>query len=291
MRLGAALGGTDYFRAGLWVSRLALLATLVMLWLYHQSTRSPQGSPMASIVTLLSFPAGFILVSVYCESLFPALALASFLLTHRRQHAAASVAAFLAPLTRINGAALIPALAILGWQQWHRDGERVRAFAPALAAILGVIAVMAFYEWQLGDPLAYLHSKAEHWGSSISWPWKALGHGLVRARFALQRPALGSVCTAMEPVCAGLVLVAVVGLSIQRRWAEAVFTLGSASMVLVSSSIWGMPRFTIILFPVFLWLADLSRKSPLAWFLYIYACLWGQVALLAVFVTMREPAP
>ena len=291
MRLGASISGTDYFRAGLWVSRLALLATLVMLWLYHQSTRSPQSSPMTSIVTLLSFPAAFILVSVYSESLFLALALASFLLTHRRHYAAASVAAFLAPLTRINGAALIPALAILGWQQWHRDGERVRAFAPALGAILGIIAMLAFYDWQLGDPLAYPHCKELYWGSGFSWPWNSLGDGLVRAWTALRQPGLGSVCTALEPVCAALVLVAVVGLSIQRRWAEAVFTLGSASMVFVSTSIWGMPRFTIILFPVFLWLADLSRKSLLAWLVYVYACLWGQVAVLALYVTMREPAP
>jgi len=291
MRLGAALGGTDYLRAGLWVSRLALLATLVMLWLYRQGTRGPQDSPMASMVTLLSFPAGFILVSVYSESLFLALALASFLLTHRRHHAAAAVAAFLAPLTRINGLALVPALAILGWQQWRRDGERVRAFAPAFGAMLGMIAMMAFYDWQLGDPLAYLHCKAEHWGTGISWPWESLGKGLVRAWMAVRQPELGSVYTALEPVCAALVLVAVVGLSIQRRWAEAVFTLGSASMVFVSGSLWGMPRFTIILFPVFLWLADLSKKSLLAWVVYICACLGGQAAVLAVFVAMRQPPP
>ncbi len=129
MRIVGDVGGCGYFTAGVWVSRLALLAVVLLLPIYVRQREGPAVPGWPSVVTLLAFPTAYILPAVYSEALFLALALAAFVLARRGSHGWAALAAFGAGLTRIHGLALVPALAVLGLEQWRRGGPAAGALA------------------------------------------------------------------------------------------------------------------------------------------------------------------
>ncbi|MGH7135987.1 MAG: hypothetical protein ACREHD_09620, partial [Pirellulales bacterium] len=71
---------------------------------------------------------------------------------------------------------------------------------------------------------------------------------------------------------------------------EAVYLLFGLAVSLVSGSFWGLPRFTLALFPVFIVVAGL-RRHRIAWYTYLSAALALQACLLVNYVNFGAPAP
>ncbi|MGH7138298.1 MAG: hypothetical protein ACREHD_21320, partial [Pirellulales bacterium] len=185
MRWMASLFGTDYFTAGLWISRLALLALLYLLPPAAKDCGMRDADPSAAQFALLAFPTGFILVSVYSEALFTSLALAAFVLARRERWVCAAAAAFCAAVTRPQGVALVPALAALAWREWRGGKRTASVFAPPLGAATGYAALACYFWWNFGDPLRYLTAKREGWGSRLSLPWETLGNAVTQLQQAI----------------------------------------------------------------------------------------------------------
>lgn len=291
MRGLAAVSGCDYFTAGLCVSRLALLAALYLLTLYV-SDCEPDGAknPSAAQLALLAFPTAFILVSVYSEALFVSLALATFVLARRDCSLWAATAAFAAALTRPHGIALVPALTALAWAKW-RGGQRSGWLcAPPLGAA-AAYAALAFYFWHtFGDPLRYLTAKREGWGARLSTPWATLDHAIGQLQESIEHPELGTLLRGLELPCFYLLIFAIGVLWIRGSVPEAVYVLFGLGVSLGSGSLWGLPRFTLVLFPVFAVVAGLHRRR-IAWYSYLAAAGAVQACLLVNYVNFGAPAP
>lgn len=290
MRWLARAFSTDLFTAGLWISRLSLLATLAALS-WSQGTAEQNKGPWAAAMALLCFPAAFILVSVYSESLFLACVMACLGSVKRRWYAPAAVTACAACLTRINGVALMPALLIWAWEERRRGTKDWASFLPPAGAALGIIAVGLYFADALGDPFAYFTSKREAWRVHFTPPWTTLERAVDRCLAAAAAHDLSSLYVYLELPCLALVAAAIAILFIRRSWMEGTFVSASALMVLVSGSLWGMPRFTIILYPVFLTLADLRRHCAVLWCACMLFGALAQGLLLYVYVTFGVPAP
>jgi hypothetical protein len=216
------------------------------------------------------------LQAVYSESLFLLLSLAAFALAERGRFAGAGVAAGLAILARVAGLALLPALALLAWR--HR--ERMRALGK-LALALPVAAIYPLVLWQqVGDPFAFSDAQ-DRWHRHLSWagPFGGLWHGLTSTWRGLEQfvvghgtnvPGTNPMHAAAENVQAFgfLVLFIVLTLVAWRRLGSAYGVFAAVSLAIplsFPSSRWpllSLPRFGLVIFPLFLALAALTADRP-----------------------------
>ncbi|MGI8422201.1 MAG: mannosyltransferase family protein, partial [Gaiellaceae bacterium] len=255
--LGRVLGG-QYVIAGILISLGSALGALVLLYRLAETKLGADGA-RRSVVYLALFPMAVFLGAVYSESLFLLLSVAAFALAERRRFLAAGVVVGLAILTRAVGFALLPALALLAWPD--------RRALARLAVALPIVAAYPLLLWQqLGDPWAF-------WGAQDLWhrhiskagPLGGIWYGLQ----ALWRPApsgAGPMHALAVDIEAFVALVLFVGLAVLawRRLGAAYGLYAVLSLALpltVPSSRWpllSLPRFGLVIFPLFLALATLG---------------------------------
>ena len=256
--VGRALAG-HYVLAGVLVSLAACLAAFALLHRLALPRLGEEGARRA-VLYLALFPTALFLQAVYSESLFLALALATFLLAERGRFLGAGAAAGLALLTRPAGLALLPALALLAW----RAERRARALASvALAASVGALYPLLLAVW-IGEPLAFLRAQEGIWERQLS-PLGPLG-GLWEGVDALTREdgsrALALNLQQLAFTLAFLVLAAVAW----RAFGAAYGLFAAAGLALplsVPSERWpllSLPRFGLVLFPLVLALALLGGR-------------------------------
>jgi hypothetical protein len=165
--------GHHFLLAGLVVSLAACAAAFVLL---HGLVRERLGPLVArrSVLYLALFPTSFFLGAVYGESLFLALAVGTFVLAERGRLGWSAATAGLAVLTRAQGVALLPALAVYGWRSQHR-GRNLALLGVPVAMFLVFPAVL---EAWTGHGLAFVDAQ-RLWDRSLA-PLGPLG-GLVQA--------------------------------------------------------------------------------------------------------------
>jgi hypothetical protein len=244
---------------------------------------------------LLLYPTSFYFASVYTESLFLLLTVAAFWASRRGRWAVAGAAGFLASLTRLNGFLLAIPIAWYGWRSWRERrgaGERRRAgvrvsasWAPAALAVIATLAgaavFPAFLGARFGDPLLYVHSKAAGWGmrsGSLLALFSRIGTDL---RDAFRDPA-GLETLSFVSQLASAVLFVYLTVRLFRRGLPAEGLYAAASLVLLfhASTLAGMDRYVLALFPAFFVLTTgLARRPALS-----FACMLFGVTLQVTFL-------
>ncbi len=262
---GRVLGG-HYVLAGVVISLAACLAAFALLYRLAESHVGAEGARRA-VLLLALFPFSLFLQAVYPESLFLALSLATFLLAERGRWPAAGVVAGLALLTRPAGLALLPALALLAW----RSPARPRAFASLALAPALFATFPVFLQLKVGDAWAFAREQ-DVWNRELS-PLGPLGGAWdgIRAVVTGDVPAgAGSLHAhaVNAEALAFLVLFALLTVVAWRRFGGPYGLLCLASLALplsVPSERWpllSLPRFGLVVFPLFLALAALGGGRP-----------------------------
>ena len=272
--LGRAFFG-HYVLAGLVISLLCCLGSFVLLHRLAEHHLGAEGA-RRSVLYLAVFPMSLFLQAVYSESLFLLLVLAAFALAERNRFAGAGLVAGLAILTRAAGLALLPALALLAWR--HRD--RLRAFA-GVALALPVAAVYPLVLWQqVGDPWAFADAQ-DRWHRHLSWagPFGGMWDGLLAGWRGLEQfvvghgthvPGADPMHAAAENVQALAFLALFVTLTVVawRRFGAPYGLFAALSLAIqlsYPSSRWpllSLPRFGLVIFPLFLALAAVTSTRP-----------------------------
>lgn len=272
--LGRAFFG-HYLLAGLVVSLLAALGSFLLL---HRIAEERLGADGArrTVLYLAVFPMALFLQAVYSESLFLLLVLSAFVLAERGRFGAAGIVAGLAILTRAAGLALLPALALLAWRQ--RD--RLRALA-GVALALPVAAVYPLVLWQqVGEPWAFTDAQ-DRWDRHFSpaGPFGGIWDGLVAGWRGLEQfvvghgtnvPGVSPMHAAAENLQALVYLVFFIVLAVVawRRFGAAYGLFAAVSLAIplsYPSDRWpllSLPRFGLVIFPLFLALAALTAGRP-----------------------------
>jgi hypothetical protein len=260
--LGRVLLG-HYVLAGVLISLAASLGAFAILYRLAERRLGVEGA-RRSVLYLALFPMTLFLLAVYSEALFLLLAVAAFALAERSRFLGAGVVTGLALLTRPFGIALLPAVALLAW----RSGDRRRALlslapAPALAAIYPLLL------WQqLDDPWAFAHAQdVWHRHLSPAGPLGGVWEG-IRVVVTGDTPAgsapLHATAVNVEGLAA-LVLFAALTVVAWRRFGAPYGLFAALSLALplsVPSERWpllSLPRFGLVVFPLFLALAWLGR--------------------------------
>jgi Mannosyltransferase (PIG-V) len=276
--LGRVLGG-HFVLAGLAISMAACAGAFALLFRLAEERLGADGA-RRTVLYLAVFPVSLFLGAVYSESLFLLLALAAFLLAQRGRWLEAGGAAGLALLTRAFGLALLPALVLLAW----RSSDRRRALA-GLAVAPAMFAAYPLLLWrQIDDPWAFLDAQ-DQWNRRLTWlgPVQGVWDGARAAWAGVRQIVAGAdgriywpirdaepLHAAMVNLSAFLYLLLFTALAVVawRRFGAPYGLFAALSLLLplsVPSERWpllSLPRFGLVVFPLFLALAALAAGRP-----------------------------
>lgn len=285
----SAVTGLDAWNAAAWLSRLSVLGVLVCLavWLREREARR---DPWPTLLAALCYPSAYILLAVYAESLFLFFSLAAYALFSRRRYGFAAGMMFLAGLTRIH---VVPMGVGLGlWalhRLWRREPGAWKAMVPPVAGAAGIGATL-FACWRsTGDAMAYFRHKAafgvvgEGFGRTVRSTRDALNNAHANGNLA-------ALHTFTEPLSAILLVLTAGYFARRRRWAEVGICLVVFFMNAYAGTLWGLPRYTIIAFPVFVMLGRLHRWPGVFYGAMLLSAV-TQVGVMLNYVNSQTPAP
>jgi hypothetical protein len=279
--------------ASIVVSNAAFLGGMVVLYFLTSSELSEDAARKA-VLYLAVFPTSFFFLAPYSESLFLLLSVTSFWAARRGKWPLAGAAGALAALTRNLGLLLLPALALEAMHQWRErqnagDPAGGRALAWSLlwsASVgLGTAAYLAYWQWFAGDWLRPITNQGL-WQRVSSLPWNTLGQatrdtyqyagaypgGYHELDWVIVVPAL-----------------AVAGYALARfRPAYGFYTWASILVPLCFSflgrPLMSVPRFLVVLFPIFWGLALLAERKRIPHHLIVAVSAAGLGLLTVLFV-------
>jgi Gpi18-like mannosyltransferase len=258
IRIVGSLAG-NHLVAGLLISNATFFFGLLYLYklLEHEYDRAVA---RRAIFYVSIFPTSVFFSAVYTESLFFMLTVASFYYMRGRRWWLAAALGLLAALTRVEGVLLIVPFVI----EWLSQPQPLRAralggLAAGLLIPLGLAVYMA-YLWVLrADPLYFSHVQI-HWNRHLAPPWVSVANafGKVLHATGAQVVAHQSLEIAFTALMIGVLIA---GWHALRP--SYIAYMGLSILVPMSTSnLMSMPRFALVLFPMF---AILARWGERPW--------------------------
>lgn len=265
---GAHAVGIPYWLSAFVVSNVAFVAGLVGMAMLGARFVGDRASRRAAIyLAIAPFAYWFSVTST--ESLLLVLVVGAALLAMRATPAAwlgAGVLAALATVTRPPGALVGLLLACLAIDQMRHGSLSRRGVAAAAAAGAMIPAALAafclYLNVRVGDPLAWLHAQDQYnRHTTLDGPVRAIGSAL---RMVIESHSIGQAIELAATFGAAAMLVMFAARAAGRRWeirGWVVFGAASLLMPLATGVMWQMPRFALLVPPVFWMLGSLGERT------------------------------
>ncbi|HEX8476450.1 MAG TPA: hypothetical protein VF666_20800 [Pyrinomonadaceae bacterium] len=277
-RAFAFVVGDDHLIGAFIVSTLASVVAGLLL---QRLARLDDSDAVArsAVVFLFIFPTSYFLHIGYTESLFVALAVGCFLAARTERWWLAGVLGALAGLTRINGSILIPALAVEALHQYRTTRRLNLQWLWIALAPLGFAAYLALNKYVTGDAFAFTEIASQHWFKTLSSPW----HGITEVYNSVwwRTPSDSQMVGMQELFFILLGLMCTVWCWRALRPSYAVWMTLNWLLWTSTSFVLSAPRYTVILFPIYILFARLAAARPL-WGVVI--TVWS-LLLLSLFVS------
>lgn len=250
----------DELVSAFFVSTLASVAAGVLLYRLARLD-GDEWVARASVFFMFVFPTSYFLHIGYTESLFLALALGTFLAARVRRWPLAGVLGALACMTRANGLALIPALAFEVWEAYRASGRRMSArWLWALLPLAGFGVYLAINYTVKGHPFAFIKMQDDYWARTFAWPWDAAASSWRYWQGNAPSDALMVGFQELFFVLLGLGLTVWAWLKMRASyaaWMTCNWLLWSCTKFVLS-----VPRYTLVLFPMYIIFARASARRP-----------------------------
>jgi hypothetical protein len=262
----------NYFGAALLVSGVAsICAGLLMRRLVELD--QPAKIARLAVWFLFIFPTAYFLHIGYTESLFLALVLGCLLAARNQFWAAVGVLGALACLTRVNGLLLVPALLVEVWLQYRVTRRFDWRWLWIAAAGLGFAGYLLLNYRVTGDPLAFTQIMEKQWYKKIAPPWLGIRDVWLRIpHFNLTEGLHEFAFIVFSFLCT-------VWCWFKLRPTYAVWMTLNWLLITSTTYVVSVPRYCLTLFPIFILLARVAAKRPLAGQIMSAVCL----LLLALF--------
>lgn len=248
----------SYVVSGLLVSNLAFAGAAIYIYKLTRLDYDEDDSWRA-LVYLAIFPTAYFLHAIYTESLFLFLTVASFYYARRGNWALSGTAGLLASATRITGIVLIPALIVeyLAQKDYKIREVKKDVFWIGLT-VLGVLFYLGINYVTFEDPFKFLEIQREHWAKRLDWPFK--GFLLAYKTLLSREPEIAVLNGLFEIFFVILGLALSIYAFLKVRVSYGVFAL--LSWIVTTSTWWwqSIPRYVLVIFPVFLSLSILGRN-------------------------------
>lgn len=210
---------------------------------------------------ILFFPTSFYFGSLYTESLFLLLTLLAFYFARKEKWFISSLFASFAAATRLIGIFLLPALL----SEWLLNKKRSILFSPILyISPLGLLLYMLYLYLNFGDPLYFWHAQpvfgAERSGTGIIflpqvfWRYLKILTSIPPTQFAFWIPL-----TELFSIIFGILLLLLAHKK-QIRTSYLIFSWPALILPTFTGTFSSMPRYLLIIFPIFIVLALLESK-------------------------------
>jgi Gpi18-like mannosyltransferase len=289
-----------------------LLSSLVISWLIFGGMLAIWGKLLSldfssknthrALLAILAFPTAFFLISIYSESLFLLLTGLSFWFARKKQWGRAILFSSLLSVTRLTGMVIWPALLMELWLQTNfpkslastqLSKQKLVYFCKqtwrktlATFAITLPLLGFAYFNFQkMGDWLYFLHAHGDlangRATSSLVFPAVTLFR-YFKILSSLAPTQWEFWVAVLELGVLGLVTVLLITAWRQKiRWSYLVFAALAVSIPILSGTLSGLPRYSLVAFPIYLALAQLENKNlRRAYFLLGFSL---QLLLIALF--------
>ena len=272
-----------YLLAGLLISLISLALSALVLYRLFLLDSDPATSSLA-IFLFLVFPTSFFLTSIYSESLFLLFSSSLFYLARKRQFLLAGLTGFLAALTRPIGILLILPLVIevfLSWQHLKPLPNKAVALISILLPPLGLLTFAHYLNLKFGSPFLFL-TAAQSWQRTLSFsPLSSLANQITQD-LSFTHASSSNVILELFFLAVGISLAI---LSFKRvRASYSIYSLLLVVFPLLSGVLVSQGRYTLVIFPLFLTLAQLLRRNLPLLFICITVSLLLQGLLSILFV-------
>lgn len=244
------------YTAGFIISNISLIIACVYLYKLVRLDFD-ESSALRSVKYLLLFPVSFILSGVFTESLYLALALICFYYARTGKWHLAGISGFFLALTRSVGVLIVLPLLYEGLVSVLKENKNLKnikesrdEILPLLYLLLiplGTISFMVFNFYLTGDFLAFVHGQAA-WGRYHGNPIEFLIDGYK-----------GNMYNTFESVFTVISLFIFLLFFKKIRFSYWLFAMYSI-LVPLSTGIQSMPRYILVIFPLYILFADISKK-------------------------------
>ncbi len=243
-----------------------------------------------SVIVLALFPTSFFLLAPFTESLFLALTLGAFLCASQKKWELTGYLGFLASLTRGPGILTSLALIFIAWRQWQV--EKYPLFSKTVVRmVLGLglppLGGLVFLFWRKINGFPSVSTVLEKYSHLVMTNPIS---GLINA----VKLWFGNISlTNSLDLGVALLFILLTGLMVKKfylikpEWC--VYTVINLALFLskqgfVTSPLQSIPRYILILFPIFIFLGHwIAKKSDPIRYLYISCSIVGLVVLSACY--------
>ena len=240
------------------IANIASFFAIMMLWLLVRDELGKQTATKTIIYTLL-FPTAFYFTMMYTEALFLFFSVSIFYFAQKGQWKYAGIFGFLVALTRMQGILLLIPAGYIYLRSINFNYKKISKQALYFVGFPAGMLLFMFYEYLvLGDIFAQFRS-AITYGKSLAWPWT----GFQQALYALT--------TDSTPINIGyhvinllltVSFIVLLYLSYKKLRIEyTVYYLITLVIVLISSNLFGITRYMLVVFPMFMILASLDDRK------------------------------
>jgi Gpi18-like mannosyltransferase len=279
----------NYLLSALIVSNVFYILAILFLYKLVKKDYSHEIA-LRTVLLLSAFPTAYFLHAGYTESLFLFLVVSSFYYAINKKWFTASLLGMFASLARINGVLLFPALlAEYLFGKKETGGERTKLriskdiFFTALIPLGSLIYLFINYVY-FHNPFQFMIFQREHWFETFSSPVT----GFMGALNSIRGYPLGQWLSWEAPqIFFALFAVLIILFSVRKiRFSYFIYSVLSLVIVTCCSFWLSVPRFVIVIFPIFIILAVMLRR-PLYFYSVIFLFLALQVFFLTHFITWQ----
>lgn len=268
----------DYLISGFIVT---LLASLALGLAFRKLVRLDYSERVSqhAVLFLFIFPTSYFLHIPYTESLFLALVVSCFFAARKRRWVLAACLGFIACLTRINGLILLPALAFEVWEEYRETKTVNREWAWLLLVGVGSLAYLGLNYFVTGDATMFMVYQREHWYKYLRLPVYGIADVV---RTTLNNKPEAALMHGFEELLFVLIglFATVVGWRFLRN-SYRVWMAGNWLLFVSTSYVLSVPRYTLIMFPIFILMALSAARSMTLKVLYT---VWS-ILFLGLFAT------
>ena len=185
----------------------------------------------------------------------------TFYFADQKQWGMAALATALATATRVNGIFLVLFLVI---KLIKHKVPLLLSTVYYLLSTAGITAYMFYLYLKTGDMLAWYHAQSGWEKSTATLPWvTAMNYG--KALTTEFVPDLTHLVVIIEVLVTSLLIYLLILFWRQQKLdlAYKLYVLGGLALPLATGSLGSMPRFSLTLFPLFLIIPNLSRRTRL----------------------------
>lgn len=251
---------TQYFTALLLVSLFFLLSLVVLSKLIRLDYKS--NIAILTIIFMLLFPTSFFYATIYSESLFLLLSVCSFYFARKKRWVLACICGGLLTATRFVGIAIIPAL-VYEFIKSERTLFKKKAICLLLAP-LGIIAYMLFNLQKWGNAFYFIEAQGnlqnERTVDSIVFIPQTIFRYLKILTTVSPNQFEWSVALLEISTFIFVLVLLFVAWKKRLRLSYIIFAGLCFLTPILSGTFTGLPRYSLILFPIFISLALVKNK-------------------------------